>query len=297
MHPAAKSSTAAIVVAVCFFVAAGSAAAQAGDPETTNEAVLSACAENLISYLDWPAVEAPTWHLFHESPTGGALHYFGASHSDDPAHPQFAEIEAAYERMKPTVIFYEGPNRPLGDSRDDTIRRFGESGFIRYLATANSADIRRLEPSPIEEMNEILKTFTAEQAGLFFVLREASRLRERKGMDEAQLTDAITGLLAQAKQLMPEFPFATTDDLQRSYRQHWSEPPMWWQAPAPWFTPSAEETAGGFTHAVNRASSEFRNRHRYVAIARAVLAGERVFAVVGRNHVPMQAPALKCALE
>ncbi len=32
-------------------------------------------------------------------------------------------------------------------------------------------------------------------------------------------------------------------------------------------------------------------------ISDAVLDGGRVFAVVGRNHVPMKAPALRCALE
>ena len=48
--------------------------------------------------------------------------------------------------------------------------------------------------------------------------------------------------------------------------------------------------------AINRASSEFRNRHMYAVLAGAARSGERVFAVVGRNHVPMQAPALACAL-
>lgn len=297
MHPTAKPAIAAVAVTICFHVSTASASAQAGESEAAFEAVIAACADKLISYLDWPAVKNSSWHFIYEAPSGGALHYFGASHSDDPSHPQFDQIEAAYAEMQPTVVFYEGPSRPIGDNRDETIKKFGESGYLRYLATESKADIRRLEPSPIEEMKDILKTFTPEQAGLFFVLREASRLRERKGMDEQQLTEAVTGLLGQARQIMPAFPFATTDDLQRSYEKHWSEPPMWWQAPANWFTPSAENTDGGFTHAVNRASSEFRNRHMYEELSRAVLSGERVFAVVGRNHVPMQVPALECALE
>jgi len=47
---------------------------------------------------------------------------------------------------------------------------------------------------------------------------------------------------------------------------------------------------------INAASSEVRNLHMYRVLARAALSGEKVFAVVGRNHVPMQAPALACAL-
>jgi hypothetical protein len=34
----------------------------------------------------------------------------------------------------------------------------------------------------------------------------------------------------------------------------------------------------------------------YAVLSEAAQQGERVFAVVGRNHVPMQAEALKCAL-
>ena len=48
--------------------------------------------------------------------------------------------------------------------------------------------------------------------------------------------------------------------------------------------------------AINAASSEARNAHMYRVLSRAALSGERVFAVVGRNHVPMQAEALRCAL-
>lgn len=48
--------------------------------------------------------------------------------------------------------------------------------------------------------------------------------------------------------------------------------------------------------AINAASSEARDVHMYRALARAALSGEKVFAVVGRNHVPMQAEALRCAI-
>lgn len=45
-----------------------------------------------------------------------------------------------------------------------------------------------------------------------------------------------------------------------------------------------------------RRSRSARNVHMFRVLTKAAMRGERVFAVVGRNHVPMQAPALRCAL-
>ncbi|MBA3321606.1 MAG: hypothetical protein H0T45_09230 [Pyrinomonadaceae bacterium] len=47
---------------------------------------------------------------------------------------------------------------------------------------------------------------------------------------------------------------------------------------------------------INQESSGYRNLHMFRVLAQAAREGKKVFAVVGRNHVPMQAPALRCAL-
>ena len=60
--------------------------------------------------------------------------------------------------------------------------------------------------------------------------------------------------------------------------------------------PDDAVTGGRFMAAINAASSEVRDIHMYRVLARAARSGEWVFAVVGRNHVPMQAEALRCAL-
>lgn len=86
--------------------------------------------------------------------------------------------------------------------------------------------------------------------------------------------------------------------LDTAYRKYWTEPAQWWQAPSTWFDPgrTAAETGGKFTNDINRMSSEFRDLYMYQTLAKAALAGNKVFAVVGRNHVPMQEQALRCAL-
>ncbi|MCX2740143.1 hypothetical protein [Pontibacter anaerobius] len=120
-------------------------------------------------------------------------------------------------------------------------------------------------------------------------------------MNEEQVKAAIAQLLPKASQMLPAFADVLPDtaSLQPAFEKYWSALAEWWQAPTAWFTPggNGEETGGKFTNEINRHISEFRDLHMYRLLTEAVLRGERVLAVVGRNHVPMQAPAIRCTLK
>ena len=257
------------------------------------------CSQKLVSYADYPNVKDPKFLVDITSPRG-RLYYFGAQHSADPAHPQFAEIEKAWDTLKPTIAFYEGPNRPIAATGEETIKQAGESGFVRFLATRSNISFASLEPSPQEEAAYITKKYSLEQTMLFYVLREAARLRDRRKLSEEDLKKAVAQMLAQASKMKGfENVIPNLEALDAAYKKHWSVPAQWWQVPGKWFDPgkSSAETGGGFTNDINRMSSEYRDQHMYRVLAKAVMEGNRVFAVVGRNHVPMQEQALRCALE
>jgi hypothetical protein len=258
------------------------------------------CSDKLIPYAEWDRVKNPIRRQDLVSPSQGRLYYFPAGHSADPADPQFREIERAWGQVRPTIAFYEGPNRPIAATRDETIRQAGESGFVRFLATRDGIPFVTLEPPPQDEAKFIMQKFSPEQVKLFYVLREAARLRERRKLPEAELRAAIAQLLERASRIEGIGSVVSTlDELDAAYRRHWKSPEHWWQAPSDWFDPlqSSANTGGIFTNEINRLSSEYRNRHMYEVLARAALEGKRVFAVVGGNHVPMQEPALRCALK
>lgn len=258
------------------------------------------CTEKLIPYGDWDRDKNPIRTQDLVSPSKGRLYYFPAGHSTDPAHPQFREIEGAWNKVKPTIAFYEGPNRPIAATGEETIKQAGESGFVRFLATRDGIPFVTLEPSPQDEAKFIMQKFSPEQVKLFYVLREAQRLRERRKLSEAELRVAITQLLERASRIEGiGSVINNVDELDAAYRRYWKSPEHWWQAPSAWFDPlnSSAKTGGIFTNEINRMSSEYRNRHMYEMLAKAALEGKRVFAVVGGNHVPMQEPALRCALK
>jgi hypothetical protein len=269
---------------------------------TADPAAVAACESRLLVYEGWTEAPDTRWSLDLGAPGGGRLVYVGAEHSRDPTAPQFAAIETAFAEARPTVVFYEGPDRGLGADARDTIETRGESGYARWLAAQGGARVARLEPSPVDQLQALTARFPADQVMLFFVLREAVRLRDREHLSGAALDEAVARLLGQASGLAQaagfEAPFSDLAGLEAAYRRHFADGPDWRAAPDYWFQPSADdaETGGRFMGAINAASSAFRNVHMYRVLSRATLDGERVFAVVGRNHVPMQAPALECAL-
>jgi len=253
------------------------------------------CTDRLVPYTT--AIAKPEYQLVLAA-GAGRLHYLGARHASDPADPQFAEIERQWNAQRPDIAFYEGPNRPVPKDRIEAILQTGESGFVRWLAARDGVPLGRLEPEPKDETSYLLQEFTPEQVGLFFTLREAARLRERRKMGEAEITRSIDQLLERAAGMgLSAIPFRTTADVAQAYVRYWKEPVQWWQAPSRWFDPQATsaDTGGIFTNEVNARSSAFRNITMVRRLSAAVRDGKKVFAVVGRDHVAHQAQALRCA--
>lgn len=260
---------------------------------------VEACLDRIVPHADWVADPDSTWSIAIEGPEGGALRYLGAKHVTDPADPQFAAIAAAWDSLRPTRAFFEGPDRGIAGEAEATIEAYGESGYVRFLAARDGIPVSTLEPSPMDEAAHLYDRFPEDRVALFYLLREASRLRERRGMDGPAIEAAVAELIARADAMgLLRGEIRSVEALERAYEGYWDDPEQWWRAPAKWFDPMrpSRETGGIFTNGINAASSGFRDRRMAALLAGDVLDGERVFAVVGRNHVPLQAPALACAV-
>ena len=252
---------------------------------------IAAMCPDVLDYGSWKPAAATVWDL-----RGDTVTVIGAEHSRDPSHEQFARIASAFETAKPTLVLFEGPDRGVAGSREETIRVGGESAFARFMAKSAGVPARSLEPSPGEQLKALAGAFPQDQVMLFFVLREAARLRDREHLTGEQLDVAVATLLQKAAGMGP-MPFTDLAGLDAAFRKHWADRD-WRTADARWFDPLADDGASGgkFFAAINRANSTNRNRHLVKLLTGAAAKGERVFLVVGRNHVPMIAPALKCGL-
>src|SRR5262245_34043477 len=89
----------------------------------------------------------PEPYVLELAPSRGALLYYGAHHTDDPADPQFADIRARWAAFRPTVALCEGRSRGwlLGPLFP---RLFGmsESALVHELARENGVPLYSLEP-------------------------------------------------------------------------------------------------------------------------------------------------------
>jgi hypothetical protein len=259
---------------------------------------LTVCEARIVPYAGWHEASGQTWSFAASATDGSSVTVFGAQHSRDPADAQVAAIAEAFANARPTAVFFEGPDRGLAASAEEAVRTQGESGYARFLAAKAGLIAKTLEPGPAELMASLKTHFDADQVMLFFVLRETARLRDREHLSGAPLDAAVTKLLEKAAPLALKAGLATsiTDvaSLAAATRKQWRN--LDWSAlPSAWFSPGEGPAEAKFLPAMNTAVSEARNRHMVRLFTTAAQGGGRVFVVVGRNHVPMIAPALECA--
>ena len=260
----------------------------------------AACEARVFHYAGWREAPGQKWSFAASSAGGSSITVFGAQHSRDPAEPQFHEIAAAFDKARPTAVFFEGPDRGTATTTEQAIRTQGESGYLRFLAARAGLKARTLEPGPADLMASMNGKFDADAIMLFFTLREAARLRDREHRNGAALEAAVATLLGKAAPLAAKAGLKTSiadlPSLEAAARKHW--PAMDWRAlPSDWFTPGKGPADAKFLPAINTAVSEARDLHMVRLFTAAALQGGRVFVVVGRNHVPMIAPALECAMQ
>jgi hypothetical protein len=172
--------------------------------------------------------------------------------------------------------------------------------LARFLAGAAGIPARSLEPSRTDEVASLLQTFSPEDLVMFFALRPMMELRTRLGAAGPRLDSALARQLASVHRV-PGLQDALPDTaaLRSAFARTFPGiDPL--ALPPDWFNPvqSSEQTAKKLFNDINYASSMFRDAFMYRQLASAALdPAARIFAEVGRDHVPAQARALSCALD
>jgi len=260
------------------------------------------CEDLLIGYDEWTSTEIdPQWSLkIRKINLTGSLTYQGVYHTFDPSHPQYAGLIKLWDDTKPSIAFYEGSGSGYASILDKSIERSGEPGLVRFLANRDQIAAKSLEPSKLEEIAYLSNIYSSDQIILFFELRYVTNLRERKQLPEDELRARAIDALNYYGEFEPlKNSINDIHDLERKVRAYWPGNTVWWRYPSNWFSPTAtsEETGSVFTNTINRSFSEFRDLYMYRQLVASVDEGHEVIAFVGRNHVAMQAEALKCAIE
>jgi hypothetical protein len=256
------------------------------------------CLYLILNISDWKETPMTKWDYQKEGKRAAVL-YLGAEHMDDPHHNQFEKIRTQFEKFKPAVVFFEGPDRGVAGSDTATIRQFGESGYTRWLAKQAAVPVFSLEPSFADLYSYLLSKFPQDQVDLYMYTREASRLFYRKKMDKEQVLKVISQMMATVPAMTGENKpmLVSLPMVESAYKKHFASANEWWQVPPVFFDPAKTGSEALFTNELAALSSAYRNIYMVQKLAEHVNAGKRVFAVVGKNHVRLQALALDCAIK
>jgi hypothetical protein len=228
---------------------------------------------------------------------GAQLVYVGVRHTSDPADTQFVSMQSEWRALDPTVSFYEGTSTRSDASPDEAIRQDGEPGLLKFLAAKSGISARSFEPSREDEVNALLAKFSPEQLVMFYTLRPIAELRTRHGASKPALDTAVAqGLarmhrIARLKDALPDTAALRAAFAKLAPGLDATDVPDTWFNPVP----TSEQTGMALFNNVNSASSFFRDVFMFRQLARASQTpGARIFAEVGRDHIPAQAEALRC---
>ncbi len=248
----------------------------------------------IIKQKDWKETSDTQWEV-HLTAKKGSLQYVGAKHLDNPNDPQFADIKSRWDGFKPTFAFYEGQDRGIADNDTLTIQKFGESGYVRYLAKQLGIPTKSLEPPIPDLYNYLVSKHSQQLVDMYMLSKEAMRLRTRKGLNKDEVVAELTKMLSVvAKMLGKEISITSISQLAAVFEQTFGKETAWWEAPTSWFDP--RDTDDRVTNQLAVLSTEYRNVYMVKAISESINKGEKVFAVVGRNHVPLQVAAIRYAI-
>lgn len=207
----------------------------------------------------------------------GALLYFGAKHSRDADHPQWAEIEAKWRDFRPTVALHEGRSRGfLLGPLTHRIQGWSEPAVIHRLARKDGVTLYTLEPPYEDEVAALLSQWTPEQVALYFTLRGYW------GEAQGRADDDLAEHLLRKRTATPALHgvLLSVADIDRVWSRDLAHVGEW--------RTLGEEPRATYLAQMSDVSREFRGRHMVRAIVDLVHHGERVFAVVGCSHVIRQ---------
>jgi hypothetical protein len=206
---------------------------------------------------------------------GGALLYYGASHTNDPKAPQIADISSRWDAFHPTVALYEG--RASGYFYGGLIEPFAglsEPALVHKLARRDGIPLYTLEPAYEDEVAELLQTFSAEQVALYFFLRVYSS--EAGGVADEALALDLLGKRTDVNGLRGSL--STLEDVDRVWQRDFSNQSDW----------RVLQGEPGYLGEISDSSRRIRGEHMARILIDLVEKGERVFAVVGSGHVIRQ---------
>lgn len=244
---------------------------------------------DLLSWEEYKNLPAEGPYVLEVQSKKGCLLYYGAFHSNDLNHPQFADIEKKWADFRPTLAMSEGSIWPLEETRDEAIRKHGEQGLVRFLAAQELVPIQCLDPPNLLQAKHLRNFFPAGEIKIYLILRQA-RINQMLGKDPNDTSYAENLLVFLQRYRTFQFPPQRLYDFEKMIAELFPDLEDWRLITDEYFY---RQDKGKFMPEIHRNLMSYRDQHMLRRLIKKVQEGERIFAIVGRSHVVIQEPVLR----
>ncbi len=234
-------------------------------------------------------VAIPYYYLI-ETSENKRIYYVGTPHTYDQADPAFTIVKdqfkdfMTYQPGSNKVVFVEGWNTGVGNTEKDTIERYGEPGYARYLAHENNIEWTQGEPLQKYIYAELLKSFTKEEIMLYQLSRAVVLGHNLK----LNVDEYINTQINEIRKIVdwPDFDFSL-ENLKSLYEKYHhkkfdeNDYDLFYQL----YLPSDNNVSGMF--------GKIRDVYMVKKINAYLSKQYNIFIVYGAGHAIIQEPALK----
>lgn len=216
---------------------------------------------------------------------------YGCKHSFNPLDKMLIDIQDKFEKLKPDIALNEGGDWPIYDSRDETVMKSGEQGFLRFLCKNNNVPVKSFEPKPVEEFEYLTSKFKKEDVLLMYFCRQIVQIQNRQDIDnfkEFIINDYLTGLKNFG--LPIDDPKNEYYKLVKNYKHIIGTDVNWKEFNPENVLPIYNNT---ILNEINRASVNYRDVHIVSEIVNELEKNDKVFVLIGGSHVIKQEALIK----
>lgn len=223
------------------------------------------------------------------------LFWFSGVHTNDPEHAMFIDLRREFLDFDPAYVLVEGGAHRRGDTDAEEAKRHGESAYVAFLAATGGIPVSTMEPPLEAQVDALSRRFSGEEILAMYLLRQIVQWQREAGNREIDFSRSLrryaervlsTGLEAGAPAPGGSEYLYT---LIGRYVDGEINPETWQRVDAY----SAIYRDGGALRDVYRAVLAFRDAYSVGVITDALDEYERVFVMMGADHIAEQETALR----
>ncbi|KPU46078.1 hypothetical protein OXPF_01880 [Oxobacter pfennigii] len=217
------------------------------------------------------------------------LLFYGSNHSNDIDSPMFKDIEKNFNRIKPQVVLVEGDFNAIKYADMYEAIEKGESAYVSYLAQQKDIPLQSVEPSMRRQYDILLEKYSKEDVLLMYVLRQLYQFQREssvQNMDFEQKLERYLDVMANQG-----FPFSSEEILLKKVLALLKEHLNADIDSSNWMDINYYDLIYRSGTKLNRIYSEvlnIRNQHLLSVIEDSLNKYDRVFVIMGADHVKTQ---------